>query len=132
VRRDVLLVVALIGTLAVPTLAWAQMPEWQAKSVALLPKLSTKIQMAHFSDNTLLLAVDRPGVNWRLEHDAICRLLNQLGRPVGVSVPVKYADKNDWLPMPFAEYECGALTRPYTDQPESLGVMGADGVIRPE
>ena len=131
-RREVLFVFALIGTLAVPTLARAEMPDWQAKSAALLPKLSAKIKMAHFSDNTLLLAVDRPGVNWRLEHDAICRLLNQMGRPVGVSVPVKYADRNDWLPVPFAEYECGALKRPYTGQPESLGVMGADGVIRPE
>lgn len=111
--------------------------EWQAASVERLPKLFGKIKEAYWSQSiSLWLAVDRDGTDWQSASGMICAALTGAGKPHDAFVAISYLDRRAFPQrVEIAKAYCEPTASPPAPSdapPVDMGVMGADGVIRPE
>ncbi|MCJ8142924.1 hypothetical protein MKI84_08345 [Ancylobacter sp. A5.8] len=129
---------AILATTALPVAAQDYQPQpWQGKAAQQLPTTFGKIKKAHWSQSiSLWLAVDRDKTDWTAATPMICNALAAAGKPHDAFVAISYLD---WRTFPAMDVIAKAYCEPKPPAPpestapaESLGVMGADGIIRPE
>ncbi len=111
--------------------------EWQKKAAIALPKQFSKIKQVQWTqDVSLWLTVRRDDTDWTAANGLVCAALSGAGKPPDAFVGVSYLDAERLPSMSvIAKANCEPQPQPAPAQAgdaESLGVMGADGVIRPE
>lgn len=122
----------------VPVTAFAadyQPTPWQQKAAESLPKQFKKVLEVYWQqDISLWLRVRRDGTDWQAANRHICLALKGAGKPADALVIVRYvdADREDLTFIDKATCPVEPKPKPVdtTSQPEDLGVMGSDGVIR--